>query len=86
MALRLNLPVAQVFNLCLHRRDACATRLFRVLLAPGAQERLACQVPQKDICGWGGHPWPPITLAGAEARPNKFFLILSEPTAHEQLS
>jgi hypothetical protein len=24
-------PVAQVFNLCLHRRDACAIRLFLIL-------------------------------------------------------
>ncbi len=34
-------PVAQVFNLCLHRRDACATRLFMVLREPQAHERLS---------------------------------------------
>jgi hypothetical protein len=33
-------PVAQVCNLCLHRRDACATRLFLVWEEPGIHERL----------------------------------------------
>jgi len=34
-------PVAQVFNLCLHRRDACATRLSLVWKDLEIHERLS---------------------------------------------
>jgi len=38
--------VAQVFNLCLHRRDACATRPFLVL---GPQEPLEPVAGKRSI-------------------------------------
>jgi hypothetical protein len=33
-----------------------------------------------------GRPWPPKVLAGAEARPTEFFLVLREAKADKQLS
>ncbi len=33
----------------------------------------------RGIFRWGGRPWPPIVLAGTEARPTKIFLFSPEP-------
>jgi hypothetical protein len=83
-------PVAQVFNLCLHRRDACATMIFLVLKNRRFMSGCFFRLPGSRL-GISGER---EALHGSEAETMErraepdlrgFSCFAGEPKDHEQL-